>query len=126
MAPDQIELRVALSGGTDDDAVGEDTARLREELCDLDVDDVTEAVAGDAPPGSKGVELAVLGALVVRLVRSRELLHQVVEAVRDWLTRNDSQHVRLEIDGDVLDITGVSAEDRRALIDAWVARHAGQ
>lgn len=124
MAPDQMELRVAMSGGSDD-VLAEDAAQLREELCELDVDDVTDAVAGDAPPGSKGLDLAVLGALVVRLSQSRELLREVVDTVHDWLNRNDSHHVRLEIDGDVLDMTGVSAEERKALVDAWVERHAG-
>jgi hypothetical protein len=74
---------------------------LGEELTDFDVDEVANVASGDAPPGAKGVELLSLGALVVKLAGSTKLLGQVVEAVRDWLSRNDADSVRLEIGGDV-------------------------
>lgn len=125
MAAAQLELRVALTGdGLDDDALADCAARLGEELAELDVDAVEAAAAGDAPPGAKGVELMALGALVVKLAGSRKLLGQLVDAVRDWISRNDADSVRMEIDGDVLEIKGASAAERAVLIDSWVSRHA--
>lgn len=125
MAAAQLELRVALTGdGLDDDALADCAARLGEELAELDVDAVEAAAAGDAPPGAKGVELMALGALVVKLAGSRKLLGQLVDAVRDWISRNDAESVRMEIDGDVLEIKGASAAERAVLIDSWVSRHA--
>ena len=123
MATGGLEVRIAVSGVGDPEMLAEDAARLRDELVTLDVDDVTELAIGPAPPGSKGLELAALGALVVKLGRSRELLRQVVDTVRDWLHRNDCQSIRVEIDGDVLDLKGVSDTDRKALIDNWIERH---
>lgn len=127
MAAGQIELRVALTAGDlDADGLAEGAAMLGEELAELDVDEVASSSAGDAPPGSKGIELAALGALVVKLAGSRKLLGQLVDTVRDWVSRNDAKSVRMEIDGDVLEVTGASTSERKALIDAWVQRHAQQ
>ena len=39
---------------------------LREELLGLDVDDVERAIAGPAPDGTRALELAVIGALLVK------------------------------------------------------------
>ena len=124
MPADQIELRVAVDAtGVDDDTLTESVSVLISELSELDVDDVQTATGGDAPQGSKGIELALLGSLIVKLVRSRKIIVQVVDAVRDWMSRNNADSVRIELDGDVLEIKGVSEEERKTLIDNWVQRH---
>ena len=125
MAADQLYVRVGLTAsGLDDDALAECVSMLGAELSELDVDEVSGASEGDAPPGAKGVELLAVGALMVKLARSQKVLSRVVDVVRDWLTRNDADSVRMEIGGDVLEITGsVSAAERKALIDTWVQRH---
>lgn len=128
MSADRLRVHVVLAddGASDADALSETAGRLGEELSGLDVDAVEPVSVGEAPPGAKGVELVALGVLVVRLARSRKVLGQVVDAIRDWATRNAGQHVRMEIDGDVIDVTGVSDADRAALIDAWLQRHGGR
>lgn len=126
MAGGQIEVRVGLAGDDlDGDALAECATMLGQELADLDIDEVAALSTGDAPPGAKGVELLAIGALVVKLARSGKVLGQVVDTMRDWLRRNHADSIRLEIDGDVLEIKGVSQEERSTLIDAWVSRHAG-
>ena len=67
---------------------------------------------------------AALGGLIVRFAKSSKVLRQVVDTVRDWLTRNEAESVRMEIDGDILEITGATTEERRMLIESWVQRHA--
>ena len=126
MAADQIHLRIGLTAsGLDDEALAECATMLGEELAELDIDEVSTAAAGPAPPGAKGVEFVALGALVVKLARSQELLSSLVDTVRDWFSRNGPDSVRIEIDGDVLEVTGaISASEREALIDTWVRRHA--
>jgi hypothetical protein len=125
MGADRIELRVALDSSGDDEALAESADQLLQELSELDVDDVQPATAGDAPAGSKGIELVALGALIVKLARSGKVLGQVVSVVRDWMARNNANSVHLEIDGDVLEIKGISPDERKTLIDAWVQRHTG-
>ena len=124
MSADHIELQVVVTdAGQDPDAVAESAVQLRQELAELDVDAVEPATGGEVPEGAKGVELVALGALVVKLIRSRHLIGQVVEVVRDWATRNAAQSVRIELDGDVLEITEASVAERQAVIDTWVRRH---
>lgn len=124
MAGDQIEVRVGLAGSDlDSDALADCAAMLGHELAELDVDEVAPLPAGEAPAGAKGVELLAIGALVVKLARSRKVLGQMVDMLRDWLRRNHADSIRLEIDGDVLEIKGVSQEERKTLIDTWVSRH---
>lgn len=124
MSSGQMEVRVALfADDLDTDALAECVAMLAEELAELDVDRVDNVAIGDAPTGAKGVDLMAVGALVVKLAASGKVLARLVDAVRDWLSRNDAGHVRMEIDGDVLEVTGASPAERTAMIAAWVQRH---
>jgi hypothetical protein len=66
------------------------------------------------------VELAALGALVVTVANSH-LLSAVVTAVRSWLA-GQQRSIELELDGDVLRLTGLSSEEQRRLTDEWLHR----
>jgi hypothetical protein len=98
---------------------------LRSELLELDVDAVEPATGGPAPEGARAIEALVAGALVVRFVRSTESLASLVRTVRGWLGPHSDRRVRLELDGDVLELTGASDAERQRLVDAWIERHGG-
>jgi hypothetical protein len=110
--------------GPDSDAeeVAEATLQLRRELLDLDVEAVALQRAGEPPPGTRAVELAALGALVVTVTQS-ELLGPVVAVVRAWLAGSPQRSIKLELDGDVLELTAVSSREQRRLTDEWLRRH---
>ncbi len=61
--------------------------------------------AGEAPPGSRAFKFAAPGTLVVTLARSG-LLTAVFNAVAAWLADRRHWTVKVEIDGDVLELTG--------------------
>jgi hypothetical protein len=115
-------LGIQLVVGPDDDAeeVAGATLQLRRELLDLEVEAVELARASEAPPGTRAVELAALGALVVTVANSH-LLSAVVTAVRSWLA-GQQRSIELELDGDVLKLTGLSSEEQRRLTDEWLHR----
>jgi hypothetical protein len=117
-------LGVQLAVGPDDDTeeVAEATLQLRRELLDLDVEAVEVPRAGEPPPGTRAVELAALGALVVTFAES-QLLTPVVAAVRSWLAGQPQRSIKLELDGDVLELTGLSSTEQRRLADEWLRRH---
>ena len=117
-------LGIQLAVGPDDDAeqVAEATLRLRRELLDLDVDAVELPSGGEPPPGTRAVELAALGALAVTLAKS-QMLGPVVAAVRAWLAGSPQRSIKLELDGDVLELTGLSSTEQRRLADEWLRRH---
>lgn len=117
-----LGIQVAIGAEDDAEQVAEATLGLRRELLDLDVDAVELPRVGEPPPGTRAVELAALGALVVTVAQSR-LLAPVVAAVQSWLARSQQRSVKLELDGDVLEVTGVSSRDQQRLIDEWLRRH---
>jgi hypothetical protein len=119
-----LELRVQLEAGEDPEAVDELTARLRRQLLELDVDAVERPSAGEPPPGTRGLETLALGTLIVKLARTPELLGMLTGAVRSWLSTQGKRTVKLEIDGDVIEVTGVSSSQQDRLIEAWIERNA--
>jgi hypothetical protein len=121
--PATLGVQVAVGPDADAEEVAEATSQLRRELLDLDVEAVELPAAGEPPPGTRAVELAALGALVVTVAQS-PLLGPVVAAVRSWLAGGSAQRsVKLELDGDVLELSGVSSKEQRRLVDEWLGRH---
>ncbi len=120
-------LDVKVVGGPDGDAeeLAQATRQLRRELLDLDVDSVEPPPASEPPPGSRAVDVATLGALVVNLADS-QLLAAVIGAVRSWLAGSSRRSIKLGLGGDVLELTGVSSKEQRRLTDEWLARQAGR
>jgi len=68
------------------------------------------------------VELAALGALLVSVTQS-QLLAPVLAAVRSWLGGSPQRSIKLELEGDTLELTGISATEQRRLVDEWLQRH---
>jgi len=120
------ELRLQLSEqAADAERLAALTGYLRRDLLRLDVEQVTAPRAGDAPPGARAVDLNAVGALLVTLGQSADSLHSVVTVIRDWLRRGQDTRrtVRLELDGDVLELSQASPADQERLIELFVSRH---
>jgi hypothetical protein len=45
-------------------------------------------------------------------------------ALQSWLAGPRQRSVKLELEGDILEVTGMSSADQRRLIANWIARHA--
>jgi hypothetical protein len=118
----RIEIAVE---GADAAELNEATSRLRAELLQLDADLVDVPSADQPPPGAKvGAEVALIGVLFLTVPNSA-ILSGIVQVIRSWLQRSKDRSVRLEINGDVLDVKGMSDSQQSRLIDAWLARHYG-
>jgi len=120
--PTTLSIHVAAELGADAEEVTEATLQLRRELLELDVEAVEIPRAGEPPPGSRAVDLAALGTLVVTVAQS-QLLASVVAAVQSWLSSSHRRSIRLELGGDVLELAGVSSAEQRRLTDEWLRRH---
>jgi hypothetical protein len=121
------ELRLELSEeGSDAERLVALTGYLRAELLQLDVEDVAALPAGEPPPGARAFDMTAVGGLLVTLGQSADGLRSVISAIRAWLHRAEvtSRMVRLEIDGDALELSQASAADQDRLIDLFVSRHA--
>lgn len=118
----RLVLRVEDEQG-DQEGLAELTDGLRQELLDLDVDSVEQLSAGEAPPGSRAFDVASLGTLVVTVARS-EVLAAIVSAVAMWLTSRRNQVVKIDVDGDVLELGGLPSQERQRLTEEWLRRRA--
>jgi hypothetical protein len=123
---DRTQLRVQVDAErADAEELAELTGQLRRALLELDVDAAEPAPGGPAPPGAKAAEALALGALVVSLVNASGVLASVVEAVQSWAVGRGPRTVKLELDGDVLELSGISSRRQDQLIQTWLDRHAG-
>jgi hypothetical protein len=121
------ELLVQLAeDGADAERLDALTGFLRRELLELEVEDVIPLRGGEAPPGARVFDVLAIGGLLVTLGHSAEGLRAVVTAVRKWLARGDGirRTVRLELDGDVLELSEASVADQDRLIEVFIGRHA--
>jgi hypothetical protein len=120
------EVRVGLSeDGADAERLASLTGFLRQELLQLDVQDVTALRVGEPPAGARAFDVAAVGGLLVSLSSHAEGLRAVVSAVRKWLARGEGvrRTVRLEIGGDTLELSEATVADQDRLIDMFVRRH---
>lgn len=120
------ELRVRIvEEDADAERLDELAGFLRQELLQLDVDEVTSPRAGEPPPGARVFDVLAVGELLVRLGGTAKGLQSVISAIRRWLSRGSGvrRSVRLEIDGDVLELSEATAADQERLIGLFVSRH---
>ncbi len=120
----QVRVEI-LEDGADAERLDTVTRYLLEELERLDVEDVSPTRGGVAPDGSKGFDLIAVGGLVLSVGNSA-MLRAVVMTVRGWLGRSPQpdRKVRLELDGDVLELSGATSAEQERLVGLFVARHA--
>lgn len=100
--------------------------QLRRHLKELDIESADHTYVGPAPPNTRAGEIFVAGALTIMLAQSSGLLTALVETVRSWVSRGAERRVKLEIDGDVLEINGITRSEQRELIQAWIDRNSKQ
>jgi hypothetical protein len=121
-------LRVLVSEeGADAERVCELAGYLRAELLQLDVANVSAVQGAGPPPGARGgSDVAAAGGLLVAFGQAAEGLRSVIAAIQDWLSRgrDPGRVVRLELAGDVLELSHASEADQERLIELFVSRHA--
>jgi hypothetical protein len=124
MADRRLRLQVS-----EEDADSQHLAKLigylRAELLQLDVEDLSTPRESEPPAGARVAGAAAVGSLLITLGHSAEGLQAVVAVITSWLRRAEGpgRTVRLELDGDALELSQVGAADQERLIDLFVSRH---
>ena len=98
------------------------TGGVRSELRQLDVDDVRPAPSGAAPPGSRGVDAATIGALLVSLGGSAEAINQILTALRSWVGRGQRSPRTVEVTvGDrTMRLTDATLDQQDRLVEEFI------
>lgn len=101
------------------------TRLLLSDLREVDDVDVSVATSGQAPDGTRVVDPIMVGGLIVTLLTSQGLPH-LIEAIRGWLRRGvdeQTRSVKLQLDGDSLELTAATTAQQEKLVDLFVSRH---
>ncbi|WP_052809470.1 hypothetical protein [Streptomonospora alba] len=111
-----------------DDTHAEDLAdliaALHNELLQLDVAEVRPLRAGPPPAGARAEWGIDLGSLAVVADASVETLSRIVRSLRAWRDRAEPRpSIRLEIGGDVVEISEASAEQAEQSLQLFLQRH---
>jgi hypothetical protein len=115
-----LRLEVAREPDADAAELERATSPLREELLALDLERVGRPTE-PSPPGSRGLDVAALGTLIVGA--GRGAIGPVLTAVQSWIARRSSRSVTITIDGDSLELTNASREDQRRVVASFLAWH---
>ena len=117
-----VVVTVDAGVGADDAETAELAARLRDELVARELEPLP--VPSASPEGAKGVGTDI-GSLVMVLAASGGVLTTLIGTLQAWLLRQSGSKLLLEIDGDRIELTGATDEERRLALDAWLSRHGG-
>lgn len=121
----QATLTLNAGREVEDEELEQLTQQLRRELLELDVEAVELLRSGKAPSKAKAGDAITWGSLLLTLAASGGVLTTLIQVLQSWLTRHEQRSLTLEIDGDRLEITGVSSKEQERLIEAWLGRHRG-
>ena len=98
------------------------SSALRRELLDLGVDDVERMSDGEPPPGTRAVDAAAVGVLLVAFQESLPVIAGIVGVVRAWLgSARGSRAVEITIGDQTLKIDSASRPQQDRLIEEFVA-----
>lgn len=123
---DLVHVRLAMADA-DPEELETGVRQLMAELRELDDVSAAPATQSARPVGSRAGEVLAIGELLVTLLSS-PALPAVLTAIEAWLDRSlhrGDRTIRVQLDGDSLELGRVTHEEADRLITAFVARHDG-
>jgi small-conductance mechanosensitive channel len=118
----RVTITIGLDADSDGAALDEAVRALRAELLALEVEDVARAPGEPPPQGARAVDGPVLDTLIVTL--GGGALTAMVRTVEYWLRRASHRRAKLQIGEDTIELTGLTDDAQRELVEAFLARHA--
>ena len=111
-----LELRFGLGA----EGLDEATRDLQRELSELDIE--VSRPTSEAPPGTRAVEVAALGSLVVKA--GSAALAPVARVLQGWLARRSGRTIKLTLGSDSIEISGGSAAYQQEMIETFLRARA--
>ncbi|MCK4788601.1 MAG: hypothetical protein KAV87_32970 [Desulfobacteraceae bacterium] len=121
---DLKEIKLSInSHESDGEHLSQLTTLLRDELEQLDIEKITVPSHASQPEGAKSGDVFSWGLLLLTLAASGGVLTTLITALKSWVLRQNECNIKIELDGDVLEIKGVDSEEQQRIIERWLARH---
>ena len=92
--PAELFIEVVLDGG-DHAELDELTRQLKAEVEDLSVDSVEDVINGNAPDGTKALDITVIGQMAVTLAPA--IIPPLFELLKSWVERKPSTPVKIKV-----------------------------
>jgi len=99
--------------------------QLRNDLLKLNVKDVDYLLKENSMNGTKAGDIISWETLIVTLAASGGVITTLVNFIIGWLKRNEGRSVVLELNGNKLEVSGLSASEQKELIETWLKRNSG-
>lgn len=123
-----VQCRLTFDEGSDTDAaeLAVVTRRLRDELSKLPVESVAlvQRAASHGPEvgmRAKAMDVVHWGALLVTLVPARQVFSGLFDLLKGWAARGAQRRIVLELNGQKLDVIGLSASEQHRLIEEFLS-----
>ena len=124
---DKITFQIVLS--KDEDDAEYDFAKLsqqfRDELLKLKVENVDYQFKDGDIKGAKTGNVISWETLLITLATSGGVISTFVNFLLGWIKRNEGRSVTLELNGNKLEVTGLSQSEQKELIEVWLKRNGG-
>jgi len=118
-----LEVRLGDEDELDPERLERLTAALLRDLRQVsEVESAARAPGTPAPDGTRGVDVLSIGMLILTVAKTGTALRAATGAIQAWLSGQPNRSVKLELDGDVLEISGISSAAQEQLIAHWIAR----
>ncbi len=92
--PAELFIELSLDGGSDAE-LDELSRQLKAEVEELRVDSVEQVSAGEAPDGTKAVDMQVIGQMAVSLAPT--IIPPLFELLKSWVERKPSTPVKIKV-----------------------------
>jgi hypothetical protein len=109
--------------GADAQDLAELVGRLRAEVVEHEFDLVHDLAGEPVPGGAKAADPAGVDSLLIALAASGGVLTSLIGLLQAWLLRGSARTLVVELDGDRLELSAATSEERRRLTNAWLSRH---
>jgi hypothetical protein len=117
-----LDVTIQIEAAGEEEYLAEVTQELKRDILALDVEKVQLKRSESVIKGSKG-DAVTWGQLLIAFAASGSVFTTLITLFQAWVTRNERRALILEVEGDKLEITGISADEQQRLIDEWLSRH---
>lgn len=124
---DEIMLQMTLTGDKYDsnDDITKLSQQLRKDLLSLNIKNVDYLRKENLANGTKTGAIISWETLIITLAASGGVITTLVNFILGWVKRNEGRSVILELNGNKLEVSGLSASEQQELIETWLKRNSG-
>ena len=113
--PETVSIQLSLGPRASPERLADATAKLRRQLLQLEVRDVSLVSAGPAPDGARAGDALEVGALEVAIDPEPDVLESLGHVLSGWMSARNDRSAVVHVGGNRIELTGAPGDDRERL-----------